>query len=562
MSDASSRLPLLVRLLGVLLRPWLERIPVPTDVVERIRDLSEQARVIFVMRKANWVDVLVWRSFCRRARISEPPVIAGLMPVGPDTLPARALLFLDGPQAQQAATLIEESVGASRGGERILLLPITILWDLSPRRVERSLLEILFRPRERAGLLRRIMWVVLGARGSRIVAADPVDLAQLVQEDPDDDARLARKVRLTIRYHLAQTERAYLGPRLIPRQRLIQRALHDPSVQKVVDEVARERGVSRDLVLAEVEENLDEIAADFRWSAIRFLAFVLSRVWKRIYEGFNVDMEGLERIRDAARRGPVILVPCHKSHMDYLIISYLFKQHELIPPHIAAGDNLSFFPLGPLFRRSGAFFIRRSFLGDQTYEAALRSYIRALLRANYSIEFFIEGTRSRSGKIMPPKFGLLTMLLDAQASLQHTECQVVPIAIDYESVLEESSMVREAQGGEKQKESVGALLAARRKLRRKYGRVYVRFGEPQSLRALQADAPGVTTLEQARKVGYDILWGIQRLITVTPTALVATSLCVHHKRGIRRETLLRRIHLFQSAVERSGAHLATDVDAG
>ena len=548
--------PLAIKFLRAILRRWLDRVPVPVEAIDRILEARKQGKTVFFMREGNWVDYLIWQAIAGRAGVPEPTAIVGLQRSEGPIVPDAALVFIEG-KFGDGGQAISNLLGEAKT-KPVFLFPLTMLWNLAPRSVEKSLLEIIFRPRRQAPWYRRSMWLVLGAKTSRFLVAPPIELHQLVQQAGESDAVIARKVRMSIRYHLAREERGFLGPRLVPRARLIERALNDKAMKEAVAGIAAERGVPATAVRLEAEKVLDEIAADFRWSAIRFLEYTLSHIWARIYEDFHIDMAGLERIREAAKHGPVILIPCHKSHMDYLIISYLFKRNDFVPPHIAAGANLSFFPMGQIFRRCGAFFIRRSFIGDRVYENALKSYIKVLLRENYNIEFFIEGTRSRSGKIMPPKFGMMSMVLEAQNELPNAECRVVPISIDYESLVEESSMVKEAQGAEKKEESVGGLIEARRTLKRKYGNVYVRFGEPTLLRDIQAPYRDAAPLEQAKHVSYDILEKIQQSVTVTATALVAAGVCVHHKRGIRKATLIERIALLREAVERKGARVATE----
>src|SRR5262249_15377184 len=152
-----------------------------------------------------------------------------------------------------------------------------------------------------------------------------------------------------------------------------------------------------------------------------------------------------------------VLLPSHKSHLDYILLSYVFFENGLQCPLIAAGDNLAFWPAGPLLRRCGAFFIRRSFKGARLYTTLVDSYVRKVLREGYAIEFFIEGGRSRSGKLLPPKAGLLSMVTEA-ADGAHADVAYVPISIGYERVVEQRSYVHELSGGEKEKEDAGALL--------------------------------------------------------------------------------------------------------
>jgi glycerol-3-phosphate O-acyltransferase len=442
----------------------------------------------------------------------------------------------------------------------LLLVPVGILYGAKPRSVERSFWEILFGPRERAGFFIRLFWILFNPGELRVVFLEPIELNRWVAERREPNEELGKKVRLTIRYSLTRIEQTYMGPRLLPRIRMIQRALKDRELRSYLEEQALKRGVNiRDMEI-EAYTILDEIAADYRWGVLRFLEFILTRVWSRIYEEINVDHEGIEKIRALKNKGPIVLIPTHKSHMDYLILSYVFKINDLMPPFIAAGINMSFFPAGIFFRRAGAFFIRRTFIGDRLYELCLKAYVRVLLEERYTIEFFIEGTRSRNGQILPPRLGLLGMVLDGSRHLEKAgiPVHIVPVAIDYEFLIEERSIVEEAHGKrEKQPESFRSLLGAREKLAHRYGSVYVRFADPipvQELLSLDSSHPA----DSLRRAGYRITRELQREVTVTSTAITATTLVTHHRRGISREDFLERYQLFTEAVQYSGGRLASE----
>src|SRR5258708_4514845 len=202
-----------------------------------------------------------------------------------------------------------------------------------------------------------------------------------------------------------------------------------------------------------------------------------------MYSAFEIEHEGIERLRAAYRSGRVVLLPSHKSHVDYMILSRLFMHANMPVPLVAAGDNLSFFPLGPVLRRGGAFFIRRSFRGDRLYGAVVDAYMRRLIIDGWPLEFFLEGTRSRTGKLLPPKLGLLSIVVDAVLGATEgttgpgRKVYFCPISIGYERIVEEREYVRELTGGEKKKENVRGLVSAAETALGRYGRLNVQFGE-------------------------------------------------------------------------------------
>ena len=272
---------------------------------------------------------------------------------------------------------------------------------------------------------------------------------------------------------------------------------------------------------------------------LRFVDVSVGLIFNRIYDGIIVDQRGLERVAEASKKGPVVFVPCHRSHVDYLALSHTLWRYSLVPPHIAAGINLSFFPMGYIFRRSGAFFMRRTFRGNPLYAAVFKHYIFELLKMGVNTEFFIEGTRTRTGKLLMPKYGMVKMIVEAWQSGACEDVQFVPVSIDYERIIEASSYQRELAGAEKKKEDLGALLKTTGVLRSKFGRLHIQFGQVLSLKnyAEQHQLPQDTTApdqwnQKIPRLGFEILRRIADVCTVTPTAVISSVLLSHHGRGI------------------------------
>ncbi len=224
---------------------------------------------------------------------------------------------------------------------------------------------------------------------------------------------------------------------------------------------------------------MEEIAADFSYEAIRITDRVLGFTWNRLYQGINVH--NAERVRQLAHDGhEIVYVPCHRSHMDYLLLSYVLYHQGLVPPHIAAGINLNFWPAGPIFRRLGAFFIRRTFKGNKLYSTVFREYLGELFSRGYSVEYFVEGGRSRTGRLLDPKTGTLSMTIQAMLRGGTRPITLVPIYIGYEHVMEVGTYAKELRGATKEKESLLQMLRGLSKLRN-LGQGYVNFGEPLPL---------------------------------------------------------------------------------
>jgi glycerol-3-phosphate O-acyltransferase len=326
-------------------------------------------------------------------------------------------------------------------------------------------------------------------------------------------------------------------------------------------------------------------------------------LFHRLYDAVDVDEEGLARVRGAAGHTPIVLCPSHKSYIDFLVVAWVLSEHGMTPPHVAAGVNLSFWPFGPIARRGGAFFIRRTLRGDRIYTATLRAYVKQLLRDRFPQKFYLEGGRSRSGKMLFPKTGLFSMEVDAWLERASHDVLFVPVAIDYEQLLEGRSYARELAGDDKKKEDFRGLLRARKVLGRRYGRLYLQFGEPISLREFaeerlgdrahsltlddvmpSPDAPagsGPATDERAGQpdtagakagdaaegtathkrqlvqgLANCVAYGISCAVTVTPVGLVAASLLSHVRRGLAADEVGRRIALLRRIAAEGGARFS------
>ena len=290
-----------------------------------------------------------------------------------------------------------------------------------------------------------------------------------------------------------------------------------------------------------------EMAAKQNKRIVRGFATMLDRVFNTMFAGLDAQPEELETLREAARRGPLIFCPSHRSHVDYLVLSYVLVSAGMIPPLVAAGENMNIFPLGTMFRGGGAFYIRRSFREDPLYRATFAAYLRHLLLAGVSIEFFPEGTRSRTGKCMPPRFGMVSAVLDAYQAAPRalSTAAFIPVDITYEKVPEIDAHLAERDGAKKKKESSLDLLKLPRLLTNEFGKVSVRFGAPIQIGAFleQEDADLDQSEEKRRftsRLAYKILGGIAQASEVSATGLVAGVLLAAEERALSRHEITQR----------------------
>ncbi|XP_007467049.1 PREDICTED: dihydroxyacetone phosphate acyltransferase [Lipotes vexillifer] len=274
--------------------------------------------------------------------------------------------------------------------------------------------------------------------------------------------------------------------------------LNSEEIHYVIKQLSRESLQSAEVLREEACEILDEMNHKLRLGAIRFCAFALSKIFKQIFSKVCVNEEGIQKLQRAIQEHPVVLLPSHRSYIDFLMLSFLLYNYDLPVPVIAAGRNattnidfLGMKMVGELLRMSGAFFMRRTFGGNQLYWAVFSKYVKTMLRNGYApVEFFLEGTRSRSAKTLTPKFGLLNIVMEPFFKREVFDTYLVPISISYDRILEETLYAYELLGVPKPKESTTGLLKARRILSEKFGNIHVYFGDPVSLRSLAAGRMG------------------------------------------------------------------------
>ncbi|KAL6095701.1 gnpat [Pungitius sinensis] len=265
--------------------------------------------------------------------------------------------------------------------------------------------------------------------------------------------------------------------------------LESQYLRYVVQEIATEKGLSLEEVRGEASVILEEMSLKLQMGFIRLMAYILSKVLKRILTGIHVNTEGLNALKQAIQESPVILLPNHRSYLDFLVISYVMFTYDIPLPVIAAGIALiRMRVVGEIIRRSGAFFIRRAIGSDKLYWAVLSEYVQTIVKKGFApLEFYVEGLRSRSLKSLMPKFGMMHMVLEPFFKGEVYDIKLVPISLSYDRVMEESLLAQELLGIPKPKESTMGLLKARKVLQENYGTMHVNFGRPLSVRHLCRD---------------------------------------------------------------------------
>ncbi|MCC7326775.1 MAG: glycerol-3-phosphate 1-O-acyltransferase PlsB [Burkholderiales bacterium] len=427
---------------------------------------------------------------------------SALAPVGPEFPALKRAVFsvilnrnpLSTRTAEPSKTLARMTAALMRDPQLdVQLVPVSILWSRAPRSQD-SLVKALFADAwASVGPLRQFAILLVHGRQTRVNFSEAISLKRLVGEE-GDVSTAARKANRFLRFHFRRLRESAIGPDLSHRRNLIDAMLASASLQQAVgDEAARLR-----ISAAKAEEHARrfawEIASDFSYPVVRAMELLLARLWDRLYDQVLIH-HGQELVKLAPGKGLVYL-PNHRSHVDYLLLSYFISAQGLAPPHIAAGANLNFPLVGPVLRRGGAFFLRRSFKGEPLYASVFREYLHTMLERGFPIAYFIEGGRSRSGRTLSPKGGLLGMTLESFMRDHPRPLLLVPVYFSYEKLLEGDTLVAELEGQPKHAESLRELASVTRRLRRDYGSVQLNFGGPLSLdQFLDAQAPGWQALQ-------------------------------------------------------------------
>lgn len=439
----------------------------------------------------------------------------------------------------------------------ITIVPLQFLYDKQPEQTEKSLFDFLFGEKSRPGALRKFILIFLSLRKQpQAKFGSPIDLKTFLDENRDTAPELlTQKLYQRIEDILSIEHARITGPKLKSKDVMIEEILHDPMFTANLKTISQEDSQGFEVIKKKARAYLNEIAADVNYTAVDFMWLALNYLWNNIFDGLVIKHDQLNRIRDMAGKNPIVLVPMHRSHIDYLLISHIFYAQGITFPHICAGINLNFWPIGKLIRKCGGFFIRRRFEGNHTYKEAFYAYVKALIEQGYCIEFFIEGTRSRTGKLLKPKLGVLAQIMRAYMEGVRDDVYFVPIAVNYDQILEQKTYESEGAGREKSKEDATELLKARKILGKKYGKVYIEFAEPLSLKEF-LDKKGITKdsgVERLRSevedFGYHLTYHINKVAIVTPISLVAFAILSLDKKTFNFDELVKRIHVLKAYLD-------------
>ncbi|HET7267270.1 MAG TPA: glycerol-3-phosphate 1-O-acyltransferase PlsB [Oleiagrimonas sp.] len=549
-------------LAGRLLRPWVR---IKRDPAEPATLLDAHKPVCYVVERHGLSDTLILERACREAGLPSPYASIGGL-----AHPRNAMFSL----SHRVGRLIGRTRrGASQARLRQLLsslevmpeadvqlVPVAIYVGRAPGR-ESGWFRVLFSEDwVVVGRFRRILALLLNGRDTVVHFSRPVSMREVLAESGEERTeRTARKIARVLRTHFRRIRAAVIGPDLSHKRTVVDSVLNAAPVREAIDVAASKDGISRHKAMRRAHDMMMEIAADYKHTVVRSASFILAWFWNKLYDG--ISMHHFDRARDIAPGHEVIYVPCHRSHADYVLLSYKLQAAGVVVPHIAAGKNLNLPVLGRFLRGGGAFFMRRSFRGSALYSTIFKEYMAQLIDRGVPLEYFIEGGRSRTGRLLKPHAGMLSMTVRAFLRAPRRPVLFQPVYIGYEKLMEGKSYVGELSGQPKEKESWLALLRGVRKiLKQHYGHVALSFGEPVELNevldACAADwrehadlAPDAKPEWLSRSVDHlaeSIHININACANVNPVNLLALVLLSTRKHAVAESDLLAQLELFKA----------------
>ena len=549
-------------LAGKIFSLWARPVVQPEVPSELIAD--PDAAICYVLETGGLVDLLALEKACATHGLPSPTSRFDFCGVEDNkrviVLRRMRGLFFRRPRKTGSQRLRRLVEAAEKGDQELLLIPVAIYWGRSPEK-ERSLVKLLFSEDwDVAGRTNKFFKSLLLGRDTLLRFSHALPLRS-IDADGQSSAIVNRKISRILRVHFRKRRVATVGPDLSHRRTLVAQVLRAPNVRRAIMAEAGDDFRKQEVARHKAEKYALEIAAHISYTFVRIAQRFLKWLWNRIYDG--IELNHIDRLHDVAREKEVVYVPCHRSHFDYLLLSYIVYNSGLHLPHIAAGINLNLPVVGRILRRGGAFFLRRTFKGNRLYAAVFDAYLNEIIARGHSIEYFVEGGRSRTGRLLSPKGGMLVMTVNSFINNRQRPIVFVPVYFGYEKLIEGDSFISELGGAQKKKESLGGLIRSIKSLRDHFGRVYVNIGEPIDLEPLLDRVHPEWHKHDAEngerppwlggvvdQLGSEIMSGINSAAAVTPISLLAYALLATPKQKIGINELRRQIDVSKGLIKR------------
>ncbi|WP_343849136.1 glycerol-3-phosphate 1-O-acyltransferase PlsB [Rhodanobacter soli] len=561
-SPARQRAPWWFNLAGQLLQPWVR---IRRDPAEPTSLLQAGVPVCYVIERDGFSDALILQRACREAGLPNPmqPLAGTRRRRSVFALARRDGRLLGRNRKRNPNEPLRQLVHSLEGmPERdIQIVPVSIYVGRAPSR-DSGWFRVLFSENwVMVGRFRRMLALLLNGRDTVVHFSAPVSLRLMLDESGGiTPERFARKVARVLRTHFRRIRAAVIGPDLSHKRTVVDAVLNAEPVRAAIAASAAKEKTSHTKAWRKAHQLALEIAADYSHPVVRSASFLLGNFWNKLYDG--ISMHHFDKARATAPGHEVIYVPCHRSHADYLLMSYQLHVSGVVVPHIAAGVNLNLPVIGPILRRGGAFFLRRSFKGNALYSVVFNEYVAQLIDRGVPMEYFIEGGRSRTGRLLAPRAGMLAMTVRAFLRAPRRPVLFQPVYIGYEKLMEGKSYIGELSGQPKEKESLIGLLRGLKVLRQRYGHVALNFGEPIELTPLldaaSADWRAAGADPEAKpewlnavtdRLAEQIQININRAADVNPINLLALALLATPKHAMAESDLLTQLELSKTMLE-------------
>ena len=479
---------------------------------------------------------------------------------------ADSLLALDDYQAKEGyhfpAKLIRLIEALEHHPEYdIQLVPVTVLWGRSPA-YEDSWIKALFADAwSKPNKIKQTLNISLYGRDNYIEFHKGISLRALITQAKEFRPNFApaQVVIEELTQNFDKHKEAILGPDLSDRRNLINKLMKTEAVQNAIRKESIEKKVSMFEAENRAKGYLMEIVSDFSYSTLRFAELALAKLWTQLYDG--IEVHNFDTVRELAKDYEIIYTPCHRSHIDYLLLSYVIFNRGLMVPHIAAGINLNLPVVGQIMRGGGAYFIRRTFSGNALYTSVFKEYLHSLQLRNTPLEYFIEGGRSRTGLLLPPKKGMLAMTIESHLRGSTKPIAFIPTYFGYEKLMEGTSYLNELNGKPKEAESIWGILNSARKIEKVFGQVYVNFGQPIFLNdVLEANQAQNIHLELNEKLpqavtktvdqtANEILENINKAVVINPISILSLILLNTENHCLPLNILVEQIASFKQLIK-------------